>query len=123
MPDGGSIAALILGMIGTHMKFALDLGMVWIAESPLYEQNGNFIYLSDGNVDQVLDRSKPYTRFKGLGELNPKQAKKIFFDVGTRRLHQVTLDGLNDALSILSSSNAKKMLMTNRGVVTNPYNL
>lgn len=43
--------------------------MVYVAEAPIYEQNGKFFFTSDQDENGKIpgfDQSKPYTRFKGL---------------------------------------------------------
>jgi DNA gyrase/topoisomerase IV subunit B len=65
MPDGKAIAALLLGMIISHMKYLVVEGYVYIADMPLYFQNDKFFYISDGSYKNV-DFTKPVTRFKGL---------------------------------------------------------
>lgn len=67
--DGGAIASLLIGMICKHMKFLIDAGMLYVAESPIYLQNGKYFYPSD--IDKKgkipgLNLSKPFQRFKGL---------------------------------------------------------
>lgn len=120
-PDGASIASLVLGVIAYHMTFLIEEGMVYIADSPLYYQNGRYLFPSDGNVEELLDRTKPYTRFKGLGELNTSQAKDIFFNENTRRLIQVTTEGMQDALNVLTSTYTRKLMMIERGVLKEIY--
>lgn len=58
-----------------------------------------------------------------VGEMNPDQCYDAFFNTDTRRLIQVTSDGYDEVLAILSSANRRKELMTQHGVLTNPYNL
>lgn len=100
--DGGLIASSVLATMAVHMTFLFNLGMVYVAESPLFLQNGKYIYPSDDI--KKLDRSKDFTRFKGLGELNPDQAKDIFFNKKTRRLIKVTPDGSKKAIRFLEKS-------------------
>lgn len=100
--DGGLITSSVLATIAVHMTFLLNLGMVYVAESPLYEQGGKYIYPSDD--ENLLDRKKPFTRFKGLGEINPDQAYDIFFNPKKRRLIKVIPDGSRKAIRFLEKS-------------------
>ena len=67
--------------------------------------------------------SKPYNHIKGLGELDPPDIKKVFFDKSTRRLIQVTPENIEKALDILSTTDAKKNIMIKNNLLINPYNL
>lgn len=58
-----------------------------------------------------------------VGEMNPDQCYDAFFNPKTRRLIQVTSDGYEEALAILSSTSERKNLMLKHGVLTNPYKL
>lgn len=121
-PDGAAISALLLGAIGYHMTFLIDAGMVFIADNPLYFQNGKYIYATD-DIDKELNKSKPYQRFKGLGEMNPSQLKITMLDPATRRLLKVTREGFDDAMKILTSSNRRRLLMEDAGILIDKYYL
>lgn len=68
--DGSVIAATLVGTILTHMTFLIDEGMLFVAESPIYRQNGKYFFPSD--IDEKtgkipgLDLKKTLTRYKGL---------------------------------------------------------
>ena len=68
-PDGASIAASILVALSRFSMYLIEFGFVYVAEAPLYEQNGKFYFTSDvDNTGRIpgFDQSKPYQRFKGL---------------------------------------------------------
>lgn len=119
--DGGHIAALMAGIIAKKMTFLVEEHMLYVLETPLYKQNGIYIY--PGEADKLLDRSKPYERYKGLGEIDEPDAKIVICNPEKRRLREVTLDGVRDALSILTRTSARKDLMVKNGVLTDPYNV
>ncbi|MBP8039744.1 MAG: DNA topoisomerase IV subunit B, partial [Aeromonadaceae bacterium] len=48
------------------------------------------------------------TRFKGLGEMNPKQLRETTMDPNTRRLVQLTLDEGDDTMQLMDMLLAKK---------------
>lgn len=124
--DGQVISATIIGTILTHLSFLIPEGMLYIAESPIYIQGGKYIYPSDKQLDGTykgLNMSKPYNHIKGLGELDPPDIKKVFFDKSTRRLIQVTPENIEKALDILSTTDAKKNIMIKNNLLINPYNL
>jgi DNA gyrase subunit B len=117
--DGGHIAALMAGIIAQKMTFLVKEHMLYVLETPLYKQNGIYIY--PGEADELLDRSKPYERYKGLGEIDEPDAKIVICNPEKRRLREVTLDGVRDALSILTRTSARRDLMIKNGVLTDPY--
>ena len=63
------------GILYTILKFArfmIDFGLVYIAESPIFEQGGKYFYPSDPRIPGSqfcvgMDPSKKFRRFKGLG--------------------------------------------------------
>lgn len=112
--DGAFIAASILATCGTHMKFLLEAGMVYVALSPLYYQEGRYIYPGE---EHLLNRKKGFSRFKGLGEMNPSQLRDTLLDKTKRRLIRVTTDNVEEAIRLMSFSNAKKSLMWDLGIL------
>ena len=69
-PDGDHIRILLLYLIAKYARFLIDFGLVYIAQSPLYAQNGNYFYSNDplqpGTSFPVgLDTTKPWHRWKG----------------------------------------------------------
>lgn len=126
MDDGQVIMATVIGTVLTHLSFLIPEGMLYIAESPIYIQGNNYIYPSDKQLDGTykgLNINKPYRHIKGLGELDPPDVKKAFFDPSTRRLIKVTPENIDTALSILSTTEAKKEIMIKNNLLINPYNL
>jgi DNA gyrase/topoisomerase IV subunit B len=57
---GKMIAGLLLGFFAKFLPEWIELGKVFILVSPLYKQNGKFIY-----DNSELDTKKPFSRFKG----------------------------------------------------------
>lgn len=97
---GMLINSSMLINLATHASFLLNLGMIYIAEAPAYKQNGRFYYASDGY--KGLDKTKPYDLFKGLGSMDAEEADQVFFNPKTRRLTQITKEGLGKAKHYLS---------------------
>ncbi len=113
--DGMAITNLILGAILEHMTFLIEAGMVYIARCPLYGQGDNYYYYGD---ESKIDFSKPTKRWKGLGEFNADELKRVTLDPKTRNLVKVTLDNVEYCKKLLSSTPARKELMLKRGVIT-----
>ena len=112
-PDGLNIDALCLGALATHLTFLVEAGCVYVARSPLFKQ-GDKYYL-DGSE---LDRTKPYSRFKGLGEANPEDLAPFVFDKNTRELIKITMDNWEDARDMLTSASAKREVMYQHNVIS-----
>jgi DNA gyrase subunit B len=115
-PDGANIASLVLGLFFSHMKYLIKAGMVYISDSPLYKQGDKYYY--EGEFD-LLDKTKPFQRYKGLGELNPEDVKATITNPETRRLIQVTdnEDDMEFALRLITTTYARKSLLMKAGVI------
>lgn len=111
--DGQNINALCLGALATHLTFLVEAGYVFIARTPLFEQNGNYFLSTEGLIP-----GKKFSRFKGLGECNPEDLEPFVFNKTTRSLIKVTMDNWEDAQSMLTSAYAKRQIMVDRGVIS-----
>ena len=100
--DGAHIATLICALFVKHFPKLVREGHVYIAMPPLYRIDaGKQIYyaLDDKERDAIsarlLKENKrqkiQVQRFKGLGEMNPKQLRETTMQPDTRRLIQLTL--------------------------------
>ena len=61
----------LLYAISKFARFLLDWGLVYIAESPIFEQDGKYFYPSDPRQSGTqfpvgLNQNKHFWRFKGL---------------------------------------------------------
>src|SRR5205823_5482050 len=97
--DGNHIATLLLTFIYRHLPQLMTHGNVCLAQPPLYRIDigkETFWALDDGQRDAILKqhakngRGTPeITRFKGLGEMNPKVLWETTLNPRTRRLLRV----------------------------------
>ena len=118
--DGLRIASLILGFFAKKMTFMIEEGMVYVLNSPLYKQDNGYIFPTD-NIDEKLDKSRSFERYKGLGELPLEDAKRVITG-SERQLIKINLENVNYALSLLSSTSARKTLMIDKNLLTDPFN-
>lgn len=58
-----------------------------------------------------------------VGEMNANQIYDAFYDKTKRRLIRITSDRLEDALRLVRSIDERKKLLSENGILTNPYNL
>jgi len=100
--DGAHIATLICALFVKHFPKLVRKGHVYVAMPPLYRIDAGkqvFYALDDKEKDvisaKLLKENKrqkvQVQRFKGLGEMNPKQLRETTMQPDTRRLIQLTL--------------------------------
>jgi len=101
--DGLHIATLICALFVKHFPKLVSQGHVYVAMPPLYRIDAGkqvFYALDDKEKEQfearLLKENKRQKilvqRFKGLGEMNPKQLRETTMQPDTRRLIQLTLN-------------------------------
>ena len=116
--DGAHIATLLVALFVRHFPKLVENGHIYVAMPPLYRIDVGkqvFYALDEAEKQGVLDRvaaeklpgKVQVTRFKGLGEMNPKQLRETTMAPATRRLVQLTLDA-DQAQQVLDMLLAKK---------------
>ena len=116
--DGAHIATLLVALFVRHFPKLVENGHIFVAMPPLYRIDVGkqvFYALDEAEKQGVLDRvaaeklpgKVQVTRFKGLGEMNPKQLRETTLAPETRRLVQLTLDA-GHARQVLDMLLAKK---------------
>jgi len=103
--DGAHIAALLMTFFFTQMRPLIDAGHLYLAAPPLYRltQGAKSVYASDeAEKDRLMEEGLggkgkvELSRFKGLGEMMPKQLKETTMDPGSRTLIRVSIDPDDD---------------------------
>ncbi|MEJ2316276.1 MAG: DNA topoisomerase IV subunit B [Gammaproteobacteria bacterium] len=117
--DGLHIATLLCALFVRHFPKLVKDGHVYVAMPPLYRIDVGkqvFYALDEGEKQGVLDRiaaekirgKVAIQRFKGLGEMNPKQLRETTIHPDTRRLVQLTLDAGDETYRIMDMLLARK---------------
>lgn len=133
--DGSAIAVELFHMFGKYASFMIDLGLIYRVISPLWKGKSKTTgrmtyYYPDDPSDPVtgfpldMDEKCHYSRFKGLGSLSPEtgEVEDVFFNEKTRRLVKLTVEGLDYATALSEDIATRKQLLSEKGILTNPYN-
>ncbi len=104
--DGHHIAGLLLTFFFRFMPELIEKGHVYLGRPPLYRvvQGKKETWMwSDEELEEYLSQTKgerkklEVTRFKGLGEMNPKQLKTTTLDPKTRTLYRIRVEDATKA--------------------------
>lgn len=100
--DGLHISVLLTALFVQHFRAVLEAGHIYVAMPPLFRIDvGNSVYYAHDEKDRDthmnslsskdVDRAR-IIRFKGLGEMNPKQLRESTMSPMSRRLTQLDDD-------------------------------
>lgn len=117
--DGLHIATLLCALFVRHFKPLVKAGHVYVAMPPLYRIDiGKEVFYAldedekQGIVDRIQAEKKrgkiQVTRFKGLGEMNPKQLRETTMAPETRRLIQLTINSGDNSEQMMDMLLSKK---------------
>ncbi|MDO8741159.1 MAG: DNA topoisomerase (ATP-hydrolyzing) subunit B [Candidatus Woesearchaeota archaeon] len=107
--DGAHIRTLLLTFFYRYMQPLIEAGYVYVAQPPLYRvQKGkqvNWVY-NDERMNTLLNEigkeGVAIQRYKGLGEMNPKQLWETTMDPDVRILKQIAIEDAVEADRIFS---------------------
>src|SRR5579863_3892158 len=117
--DGLHIQCLLLTLFHQEFSELIEQGHVYIACPPLYsvKYKGKVVWLLDDEARLQFIKTHAdaqaleFKRFKGLGEMNPKELRDTTFDPAKRTLKRVTIeDGVFAAklvLELMENENAE----------------
>ncbi len=98
--DGLHIQCLLLTLFYQEFSDLIEQGHVYIACPPLYsvKYKGKITWLLDDEARLQFIKTRPdaegleFKRFKGLGEMNPKELRDTTFDPAQRTLKRVSME-------------------------------
>ncbi len=115
-PDGAHIACLVSMVMAMLLPDVLKAGMYYLAQTPLFaiHESRTFKPLwSEKELKKARQKNRTIQRYKGLGEMNPKQLKISLLDEETRHLIPIAYsDDIDSLVKLFSSATEKRKLVS-----------
>lgn len=122
--DASHIANLITALFLIHIPDIIKEGMLYRLIAPFYKvtKNGKVSYFYLNEKDKIDFENCHVVKRKGLGSYTPEEAKKFMMDKNDRRLIRIEYPNdkeqfIKEAIKLLYSSNARKKLMEDAGIL------
>jgi len=130
--DGAHISTLLLTFLFRHMPYTIEQGYVYLSMPPLYKikqgKKTKYVYTEEEKEKylKTIDINKKHDlqRYKGLGEMNPKQLWDTTMNPVTRILKKITIldaQRADETFSTLMSKDVpprKKFIQTHAHLAT-----
>jgi len=117
--DGAHIASLLMTFFFMEMPQLIENGNLYVAMPPLYRitQGTRTMYArDDSHKDELIDKvftgkgKIEISRFKGLGEMPPKQLKETTMDPDSRTLLRVTVPLRHSNEELIEAKETSKLV-------------